>query len=109
MALPGRLFRFGQDIMLVKCGSLDRDNSVCQCPINAVSNQSISLLGHARKPGLRKLQISNALMGYDKWSILLDFCKAKRVGFSNPVIVEAFRRFKAFERPQLQTFSALRC
>jgi hypothetical protein len=95
MALPGRLFCFGQDIMLVKCGSLDRDNSVCQCPINAVSNQWISLLGHARKHRLRKLQISNATIGCHKRSILLAFCKAKTMGFSNPAIPEPFRLLEA--------------
>ena len=30
------------------------------------------------------------MLGCDKWTILLDFCKAKKMGFSNPVICEAF-------------------
>jgi hypothetical protein len=33
---------------------------------NAVSNQWISLLGHARKHRLRKLQISNAALTFEK-------------------------------------------
>jgi hypothetical protein len=71
MALPGRPFCFGQDIMLVKCGSLDRGNSVC--PINAVSNQWISLLGHPRKHRFRTLQISNATLGFEELVISLGF------------------------------------
>ena len=90
MALPGRRFCFGQDIMLVKCRSLDRDNSVCQCPINAVSNQWISLLGHARKHRIRKLQISNATAGFEESVISLGLREAKRMGFSNVTISAGF-------------------
>jgi hypothetical protein len=44
---------------------------------------------------LRKLQISNATIGRDKQSILLAFCKAKTMGFSNPAILEPFRLLEA--------------
>jgi hypothetical protein len=55
----------------------------------------ILLPGDIREDGIRKLQISNATIGCDKQSILLAFCKAKTMGFSNPAILEPFRLLEA--------------
>jgi hypothetical protein len=39
---------------------------------------------------ISKLQISNAMLGGDKLSIVLGFCEGKRTGFSNPVNFDRF-------------------
>ena len=52
-----------------------------------------------RGDGIRKLQISNASFSCVKRSILLDFCKAKRTGFSNAVILRRFDCLAAIRPP----------
>lgn len=40
--------------------------------------------------GIRKLQFSNALIGFDKLSILLGFFEANRTGFSNAAVLRCY-------------------